>query len=71
MPKSPELRVALDWNAFCSPFPEVPMPSLRCPCDTTLRADTDDELVEKVQEHLAAEHPGREYSREEILFMAM
>ena len=30
----------------------------------------DDELVEKVQEHLAAEHPGREYSREEILFMA-
>ena len=32
---------------------------------------TDDELVEKVQEHLAAEHHGREYSREEILFMAM
>ena len=31
----------------------------------------DDELVEKLQEHLAAEHPGREYSREEILFMAM
>lgn len=47
------------------------MPSLRCPCDTTLRADTDDELVTKVQEHLAAEHPGREYSHEEILFMAM
>ncbi|WP_141012722.1 DUF1059 domain-containing protein [Nocardioides sambongensis] len=47
------------------------MPSLRCPCDTTLRADNDDDLVEKVQEHLAAEHPGREYSREEILFMAM
>ncbi|WP_344772700.1 DUF1059 domain-containing protein [Nocardioides panacisoli] len=37
----------------------------------TLRGETDDELVEKVQEHLAAEHPGREYSREEILFMAM
>jgi predicted small metal-binding protein len=47
------------------------MPSLRCPCDMTLRGDTDDELVEKVQEHLAAEHPGREYSREEILFRAM
>ncbi len=47
------------------------MPSLRCPCDTTLRAATDDALVEKVQEHLAAEHPGRTYSREEILFMAM
>jgi hypothetical protein len=37
----------------------------------TLRGETDDDLVEKVQEHLAAEHPGREYSREEILFMAM
>ena len=47
------------------------MPSLRCPCDGTLRGETDDDLVEKVQEHLAAEHPGREYSREEILFMAM
>lgn len=47
------------------------MPSLRCPCSVTLRGETDDELVEKAQEHLAAEHPGREYSREEILFMAM
>lgn len=47
------------------------MPSLRCPCDLTIRGETDDELVEKVQEHLAAEHPGREYSREEILFLAM
>jgi len=47
------------------------MPSLRCPCDVTLRGSTDDELVEKVREHLAAEHPGREYSREEILFMAI
>jgi predicted small metal-binding protein len=47
------------------------MPSLRCPCAATIRGEDDDELVEKVQEHLAAEHPGREYSREEILFMAM
>ncbi len=47
------------------------MPSLRCPCATTLRGADDDELVEKVQQHLAAEHPGREYSREEILLMAM
>ncbi|MEZ0579241.1 DUF1059 domain-containing protein [Nocardioides sp. MH1] len=47
------------------------MPSLRCPCDVTIRGEDDDELVEKVQAHLAAEHPGREYSRDEILFMAM
>lgn len=47
------------------------MPSLRCPCAVTIRGADDDELVEKVREHLAAEHPGREYSREEILFMAI
>ena len=47
------------------------MPSLRCPCDVTIRGEDDDELVAKVQAHLAAEHSGREYSREEILFMAM
>ena len=47
------------------------MRSLRCPCAVTIRGEDDDELVEKVQEHLAAEHPGRQYSREEILFMAM
>ena len=47
------------------------MRSLRCPCSTLIRGEDDDELVEKVQEHLAAEHPGREYSREEILFMAL
>ncbi|PWN04482.1 DUF1059 domain-containing protein [Nocardioides silvaticus] len=47
------------------------MRSLRCPCSTLIRGADDDELVAKVQEHLAAEHPGREYSREEILFMAM
>jgi predicted small metal-binding protein len=47
------------------------VPSLRCPCDVTIRAEDDDALVAKVQEHLAAEHPGREYSREEILFLAM
>lgn len=47
------------------------MPSLRCPCDLTIRGEDDDDLVEKVQAHLAADHPGREYSREEILFLAM
>ncbi len=47
------------------------MPTLRCPCGEFIRDEDDDGLVEKVQAHLAAEHPGREYSREEILFMAM
>ncbi|MGV9709089.1 DUF1059 domain-containing protein [Gordonia sp. NPDC003424] len=44
--------------------------TLRCPCGERIEAVDDDELVEKVQAHLAAEHPGRDYTREEILTMA-
>lgn len=43
---------------------------LTCPCGTTLVGADEDDLVEKTQEHLAAEHPGRDYDREMILFMA-
>ncbi len=43
---------------------------LNCPCGTYITAPNEDELVEKVQEHLAAEHPGREYDRDAILFMS-
>ena len=43
---------------------------LGCPCGTVVTGEDEDELVENVQEHLAAEHPGREYGRDEILFMA-
>jgi len=45
--------------------------TLRCPCGTLLVGRDDDELVERAREHLAAEHPDREYSRDEILFMAI
>ncbi|MDO9456435.1 DUF1059 domain-containing protein [Nocardioides sp.] len=43
---------------------------LRCPCGEEIRGVDEDELVEKAQSHLAAQHPGREYEREMILFMA-
>ena len=43
---------------------------LTCPCGEYLTAPDEDELVRLAQEHLAAEHPGREYDREMILFMA-
>ena len=43
---------------------------LRCPCGAEIRGADEDDLVEKAQAHLAAEHPGREYEREMILFMA-
>jgi hypothetical protein len=43
---------------------------LTCPCGTTVVGKDEDELVTLTQEHLAAEHPGREYDRDSILFMA-
>jgi predicted small metal-binding protein len=43
---------------------------LTCPCGEHLQASTEDELVEKTQAHLKEKHPGHEYSREEILFLA-
>jgi hypothetical protein len=35
-----------------------------------LRGADEDELVEKVRAHLTENHPGHDYSRDEILFMA-
>lgn len=43
---------------------------LTCPCGTDIVGTDEDDLVAKAQEHLAAEHPGREYDRDMILFMA-
>lgn len=43
---------------------------LNCPCGEYITASNEDELVELVQAHLKAEHEGREYDREAILFMA-
>jgi hypothetical protein len=38
--------------------------------NTLIEGTDEDDLVERTQAHLAAEHPGREYDREMILFMA-
>lgn len=43
---------------------------LDCPCGETIEAEDEDALVAAVQQHLADQHPGREYDREAILFMA-
>lgn len=44
---------------------------LRCPCGEVLVADSEDGIVERAEEHLAAEHPelAGEYTRDQILFM--
>jgi hypothetical protein len=43
---------------------------LTCPCGTAITGTDEDDLVAKTQKHLAADHPGMEYSREMILFIA-
>ncbi|OZE93559.1 DUF1059 domain-containing protein [Rhodococcus sp. 14-2686-1-2] len=43
---------------------------LICPCGTAIKAENEDELVEKTHTHLREKHPGMDYSRDEILFIA-
>ncbi|MHA7986243.1 DUF1059 domain-containing protein [Rathayibacter sp. CAU 1779] len=41
-----------------------------CPCGAVLEGESEDEVVEATREHLRDAHPGREYTREQILFFA-
>ncbi|WP_205472886.1 DUF1059 domain-containing protein [Nocardioides sp. SYSU D00038] len=43
---------------------------LTCPCGEVIKGQDEDDLVEKANAHLTAEHEGRTYDREMILFMA-
>ena len=43
---------------------------LTCPCGTQIVGTDEDDLVEKTQRHLAENHPGHDYTRDQILFMA-
>lgn len=43
---------------------------LTCPCGERIVAVDEDELVALTQAHLAEAHPGLEYDRESILFIA-
>lgn len=47
-----------------------PTRRLRCPCGEYVEAVDDDDLVAQTKEHLVATHPGLEYTRDEILFLA-
>ena len=48
------------------------MKVVNCPCGKVVEAETDDEIVEKVEAHVAADHPEMvgKYTREVILSMA-
>ena len=43
---------------------------LNCPCGEVIVGVDEKQLVAKAREHLAEFHPGREYSRDEILVMS-
>jgi hypothetical protein len=43
---------------------------LNCPCGEQIIGVDEDDLVTKTREHLAAKHPGHEYTRDQILFIA-
>lgn len=43
---------------------------LNCPCGEAILGKDEDDLVDKTQDHLAEAHPGMEYDRDAILFMA-
>jgi predicted small metal-binding protein len=45
---------------------------LQCPCGELIVADSEDELVEKANAHLAEEHPelAGTYTRDQILVMS-
>lgn len=43
---------------------------LTCPCGEHITGADEDELVVRAKAHLAAEHPGHDYSRVEILLIA-
>ena len=42
-----------------------------CRCGQRIIGEDEDDLVEKALAHLVEKHPGRAYSREQILFMAV
>jgi hypothetical protein len=48
------------------------MKVVHCPCGTDVQGESDDQLVENVEAHLASDHPDMvgSYSREHILGMA-
>lgn len=43
---------------------------LRCPCGDLIVGGSEEELVDLARAHLLAEHPGHDYTRDEILLFA-
>jgi predicted small metal-binding protein len=52
--------------------PKGVLVKVNCPCGATVEAESEDELVEQVQAHVASDHPDLvdTYTREKILEIA-
>jgi hypothetical protein len=46
--------------------------TLQCPCGEVIQGEDEDQLVERVNQHLTDKHPdlAGHYTRDQILFMA-
>lgn len=44
--------------------------NLHCPCGAAITGADEDELVDLVRAHLRENHPGHEYTRDQILMIA-
>jgi hypothetical protein len=55
-----------------STIEEADVKVVHCPCGVNVEGETDDELVENVEQHIESDHPDMagKYSREQILEMA-
>ena len=53
-----------------SPYSGRVKTRIQCPCGEIIVGKDEDELVELTQQHLRDVHPGMEYGRDEILFIA-
>ena len=51
-------------------FVMPPKTRLACPCGQYFQDESEDGLVAAVQKHLSDAHPGMDYTRDEILFIA-
>ncbi|MRH91282.1 DUF1059 domain-containing protein [Nocardia sp. SYP-A9097] len=52
------------------PREKVGKTRLNCPCGEYIRGFDEADLIAKTQAHLAENHPGHDYSPDEILFIA-
>jgi hypothetical protein len=72
MPREAQLVPAPEYCSSLPTIEEADVKVVHCPCGKDVQGETDDQLVEAVEAHVASDHPemAGKYSREQILGMA-